>query len=137
MRTGDESGQATILVVGVCLVCFAVGGLAVDGMRVLLERRALQSLADSAARAAASSLDLTEAYGAGTIDVGLDADAARGRAARMLDGRTLESASVSVSETSVVVEVRREIAPTFLRAVGISTLRVSAAAAAKPVFGEL
>lgn len=137
MRPATEGGHASILVLGTCLVCFAVGGLAVDGMRVLLERRSLQALADSAARAGASMLDVDDMYRDGPGAAGLDAEKARRRVAEMLEGRPLDRAAVSASTARVLVEVRRTIDPTFLRAVGIRGLPVRASAAAKPVFGEL
>ena len=136
MRIATESGHASILVLGTCFLCFAVGGLAVDGMRVLLERRSLQSLADSAARAGASMLDVERMYRGGSV-ARLDPEKARRRAADILQRRPLDRAAISASPGRVLVEVRRTIEPSFLRAVGIGGLPVRASSTAEPVFGEL
>ena len=137
MRVSTESGHASILVLGTCFICFAVAGLAVDGMRVLLERRSLQALADSAARAGASVLDVEQLYRGRSATAGLDPERARSRAAEMLERRPLDRAEIWASTARVLVEVRRTIDPTFLRAIGIRGLPVRASAAAEPVFGEL
>lgn len=135
MKRGGEGGSAAILVLGMCLFCFAVAGLAVDGMRSLLERRALQGLADSAARAAASRIDPAELY-RGRAGIHLERNAARARAAELLDRRPVASSRISVSSRVVRVEVRSTVETTLLRAVGIDALPVGASAEAQPVFGE-
>lgn len=125
-----------ILVLGVCLVCLAVGGLAFDGMRVILERRALQSVADSAARAAATRIRFPNVY-AGKDMIRLDPERARARAVQILRTRPVDEVSVEVTESLVVIELRRHIETTFLDSVGIARLPVSASAAAEPVLGEV
>lgn len=135
MKHHAERGYASILVLGMCILCFAIAGLAVDGMRLLLERRSLQGLVDSAARAGASRLDQSELYRNGGT-ARLDGDSARARVAEILARRPGSDTSIWVSATGVRVEVRATVKATFLRAVGIGALPVRAAAEAQPVFGE-
>lgn len=135
MKHDAEGGYASILVLGMCVLCFAIAGLAVDGMRLLLERRSLQGLVDSAARAGASRLDRSDLYRNGAT-ARLDGDQARARILEMLARRPGSDATISVSSTGVRVEVRATVEPTFLRAVGIGALPVRASAQAEPVFGE-
>ena len=53
-----ESGQASVVIVGALLICLAFTGLAVDGARLFTARRDLQNVADSAALAGASAIDV-------------------------------------------------------------------------------
>ena len=57
MPMGDERGTVTVLTIGLVMVVVAIAGLAVDGTRVFIERRALQSAADGAAVAAAAQVE--------------------------------------------------------------------------------
>ena len=133
MRRGED-GQAAILVLAMTFLSFAVAGLAVDGARVLLARRSLQSIADSAATAGASRLEGTSLYSGAHPE--LDPESAQRRALGLIDGR-VDEVSVSASESLVRVEVRTRVAASFLRVVGIRTLPVRAVATAEPVFGEV
>ncbi len=54
----SERGSATMWMIGLSMLLLVLGGLSMDLWRVLAERRLLASVADSAAVAAASALDL-------------------------------------------------------------------------------
>ena len=137
MNPRDQQGHVTVLVLGVCLVCLMVGGLAFDGMRLLLERRSLQSLADAAARAGASRIDLDAVYAHGGSIVPLNEKDALVRVREMLKSSRVRGISVSIDDVTVSVELRGLVEPTFLRMVGVRSLPVRASSAAAPVFGEV
>lgn len=131
----NERGQTTVLVLGMAMLAFAVAGLAVDGTRAWLYRRSLQNAADAAALAGASELDRAAYYSSGGEELVLDDDA-EAIAARSLSGRTPGTrARVTSTRGRVVVEVRGEVATTFLSLAGIPTIEVAVRADAAPVPG--
>ncbi|MFN2587196.1 MAG: pilus assembly protein TadG-related protein [Actinomycetota bacterium] len=137
MTPRDESGQVTVLVLGMALLAFAVAGLAVDGTRAWLLRRSLQNAADAAALAGAGELDDRAYYEAGGRTIALDAAASETVAARWLDRRGVAArASVAATEDRVEVEVTAEMETTFLALVGIGTLEVVVEADAAPAPGS-
>lgn len=136
MITRDEGGQATILVIGLSLVVFAIAGLAVDGTRAFLFRRSLQNSADAAALAAAAELDRAVYYGSGGTTAVLDESAARAAAGRWLEMRGLPlSAEVDVAPQRVEVVIRGRVPTTFLGLVGVGVIPVAARADAAAVPG--
>jgi Flp pilus assembly protein TadG len=110
----------------------SVIGLAVDGAIVFKERRALQNVADAAARAGAMQVDervYRESSGATVV---LDPDAARHVAAEYLAGQRQDlAATIAVESTRVVVQVRREASTSFLTVAGIESIHISAIAIAE------
>jgi hypothetical protein len=134
----DESGQVTVLVVGMAMVVLAVSGLAIDGTRAFLERRALQNVADGAALAAADQLDRQGFYEDGGDQVTLDAEGARLVAREWLErsGRGVR-AEVVVDDPNVRVLLRSEIRTQFLRLVGIDAIPVAVASHARPEVGSV
>jgi hypothetical protein len=134
----DESGQVTVLVVGMAMVVFSVAGLAIDGTRAFLERRALQNVADAAALAGADQVDEGAFYEGGGREVHLDADEARSIAGEWLaaSGRPLR-AEVVVDDPIVQVSVRSEISTQFLRLVGIDVIPVAVVSRARPEVGSV
>jgi Flp pilus assembly protein TadG len=132
-----ERGQAAVLVLGLALVCFAIAGLAVDGTRVFLARRALQNAADAAATAGAAELDTVAYYRTGGRRVALDASAARSVAARWLARHGLGAeASITTDGRSVSVALRDEVPTSWLGLVGIDRIPVGAIARSRPVAGS-
>lgn len=129
----DETGQAMVLAVGLCVVALAVTGLTVDGARAMLRRRALQNAADGAALAAASELDRARYYTAG--EVALAPAKARRTALRFLARRGVSTAMVQADEAGVVVTVRGAVRTSFLRLVGITRIPAAATARSEPVAG--
>jgi hypothetical protein len=131
-----EDGQVTVLVLGLALVCFAIAGLAVDGTRVFLARRALQTAADAAATAGAGQLDRRAYYRSGGRVIVLDEDSARSTAARWLAKRGLDAAaSISTDARSVSIALRDQVATSWLGLVGIDRIPVSAVARSRPLAG--
>jgi hypothetical protein len=134
--TTEEHGQATVLVIGLSLVVFAIAGLAVDGTRAFLLRRSLQSSADAAALAAAAELDEAAYYASGGKVAVLDEPAARRSAADWLQSRGLPlKAEVAIAPDRVEVVVRAVVPTTFLGLAGITEIPVAARADASPIAG--
>src|SRR5258708_9915730 len=69
----------------------SIAGLAIDGGLLLTARRQLQSVADGAARAGATRLDLDRLRASGGADVQLDQTLATQTAASYLDERLARS----------------------------------------------
>jgi hypothetical protein len=133
----SQSGQATVLVLGLAMVVFAVTGLAVDGTRAFIARRTLQNAADAAAVAGAGEVDLGGFYASGGNELRLDARGARALAYTYLGARGFAGeAIVDADEASVTVVLRDEVATSFLGLVGIDALPVAAEARAEPVPGD-
>lgn len=131
-----ESGQVTILALGLALVAFAVSGLAVDGTRAFLMRRTLQNAADAAALAGAAELDAGSYYSSGGREIVLDREEARRKALAWLSRRGIRAAaSVVVGESDVSVVLRDEAPVTFLRLVGVGGIPVATQARAEPLPG--
>jgi Flp pilus assembly protein TadG len=133
----SESGQATVLVLGLAIVVFAVTGLAVDGTRAFVARLTLQNAADAAALASAGELDVGGFYSSGGSELRLDAAGARALAYRYLGARGLSGeAVVDADEAAVTVVLRDEVATSFLGLVGVDALPVAAEARAEPIPGD-
>lgn len=129
-----DSGQVTVFVLGMALVCFAVAGVAADGTRAFLYRRTLQNAADAGALAGASEIDRAAYYEAGGVVI--DPAAARRTAVAFLGARGLDAdAVVEVRPDEVRVVLRGTIPSTFLRLVLIDELPVAAEARAAPLGG--
>ncbi|MFM7059956.1 MAG: pilus assembly protein TadG-related protein [Actinomycetes bacterium] len=138
MNRGAEEGSVTGMLVVVMVVVLAFAGLALDGTRLLLARRDLQALADSAALAGASSIDERRFRESGGSVVVLDPAGARFAAAAVVstsgwpaDGR----GSVEVSGTRVRVHLERPIGLTLLSLIGIAPPVIGATASADPRVG--
>ena len=133
----NEHGQVTVMALGLALVAFAVAGLATDGTRAFLLRRALQNAADSAALAGASELDTDAYYESGGREAALDPTRARGVTLEWLGRRGLGARSAIVATSSrVTVSLRSETRTAFLGLVGIERIPVVAMATARPFSGS-
>lgn len=127
-----QSGQVITWVAVMLPLFLSVIGLAIDGAIVFSQRRELQNVADSAARAGAMQIDqhaYRDSSGASLVlDVG---------AARQVAGEYLASQAPGVGATidaepgRVVVQVHQEVATSFLTLVGINTVEISAIAIAE------
>lgn len=138
MKRPRDEGQTTVLVLGLALVTFAVAGVAVDGSRAFLFRRALQNGADAAATAAAGELDRASYYASGGRRIELDPDAGRSTAMTILEARRLPLRHVLVHvEREVRVVLRGAVPTTFLSTVGIDEIPVAVEAVARPVRGPI
>lgn len=135
--TVNERGQVTILALGLCVVGFAIAGLAVDGGRFWVLRRGLQGAADAAAASGATALDVASYHSSGGVTQRLDPRLARGEATAILDARGLPSSmEISATHGVVRVRVRARLRTSFLSLVGVRTLPVVAEATARPFFGD-
>jgi Flp pilus assembly protein TadG len=132
----EESGQATILVLGFALVCFAIAGVAVDGTRAWLYRRTLQNAADASVLAGAAELDRASYYASAGEIVEVDPVAARSVAREWMAKRGLPvNVAIEADATGVRIEVRGSVETTFLTLIGVSALPVAAEARAEPLAG--
>lgn len=128
----NDAGQVTILVLGLAMVAFAATGLAVDGTRAFILRRSLQGTADSAATAAAATLDRNSLYEDG---LSIDARSAESVARGMLQRRSLPDSTtvrLRVSATEVELTLRSEMPTSFLGLVGFDRVAVAVVAEAAP-----
>src|SRR5205807_6584984 len=80
----------------------SIAGLAIDGGVLLASRRQLQSVADGAARAGATRLDLERLRASGGADVQLDQPLARQAASTYLDERLARELAWQASPTTYV-----------------------------------
>ena len=130
-----QRGQAIVWVAVMLPLFLSVVGLAIDGGIVFDARRELQNVADSAARAGAMQID-QETYRATSGEtVVLDQPAARQVADEYAAGQGVGIATIAVEPQRVVVTVSRDVPTSFLRLVGIATVRVSATAPAEVRYG--
>lgn len=121
----------------------STAGLAIDGGVLLTSRRELQSLADGAARAGATRVDMDRLRGSGGADVQLDPLLARAAARAYLDDRlgpelTWQSApdsQIDVSSRRVSVLIQTSVPTAFLRVVHIDAVPLAASAFADIEFG--
>jgi uncharacterized membrane protein len=135
-RLRGEHGQVTVLVLGLALVAFAVGGLAVDGTRAFLLRRTLQNAADGSSLAAVGAVDETSYYASGGAVLVLDEESARRTAERWLGLRGIKaSVAIETTEDAVRVVLRSEMPTSFLGLIGVDRVSVAASARAVPVPG--
>lgn len=131
MRSRDEAGHASVLLLGLTFVVLLVVGLTVDGTRAFLLQRSLQNVADSAAVSAASTIDIGNYYASGGSAITVDPSLARANAARLIENRGLPVAmTMSTSTDAVVISVRSTSPTTLLRLAGIDGIDVGATAVA-------
>jgi uncharacterized membrane protein len=121
----------------------SIAGLAIDGGVLLTSRRELQSVADGAARAGATRLDMQRLRGSAGADVQLDpviaAAAARAylneRLAQELTWDSAPDSQIDVTSRRVHVQVQASVRTAFLRVVHIDAVPVAASAFADVEFG--
>jgi len=131
----NERGSATLWVLGLTLMVFALGGLSVDLWRGIAVRRTVAGIADAAAVAAANGID-ERAWRSGQLV--LDEPTSRALAGRVIaaePGAAELVWSVTVSGDRATVTVRRDVPLTLLRLFdpGGEPLRVQVAATAVAV----
>ena len=137
MRRSNESGYASILVLGFTLIAIGVAGVAIDGTRAFLYRQSIQNAADAAALAGASEVDRQSYYASSGRDLKLDPAAARSKAAEWLGLRGIDAAiQIETSEDNVRVILRSQIDTTFLRVIGVGSVPVGVESLARPIAGD-
>jgi len=142
--TGRRSAAQALVWLTLSVPLFvSTAGLAIDGGVLLTSRRELQSLADGAARAGATRVDMDRLRGSGGADVQLDPLLAMAAARAYLDDRlgpelTWQSApdsQIDVSSRRVSVLIQTSVPTAFLRVVHIDAVPLAASAFADIEFG--
>ncbi len=131
----SDRGSATLWVLGLTLMVFALGGLSVDLWRGVAARRTVAGIADAAAVAAANGID-EAAWRQG--DLVLDEARARGLARRVIaaePGAAALAWRLTVAGDTATVTVRRDLPLTLLRLFdpGGEPLRVEVSATARAI----
>ena len=133
---GEQLGQVIVWTAVMLPLFLSVVGLSADGGIVFSARRELQNVADSAARAGAMQVDQQVYRGSSGATVVLDLAAAREVAAQYVSSQgTGIAATIAANPQQVVVQVGREVPTSFLRLVGINTVRITATASAGVRYG--
>jgi len=141
--TSAERAQALIWLTVVVPLFISMAGLAIDGAILLAGRRELQSVADGAARAGATRVDLARLRDTDGADVELDAAAARGATQSYLDSELAGEvtwdarphARIDVQSRRVRVTLQGTLRTAFLRIANINEVPVEASAFADVRFG--
>src|SRR6202171_5843365 len=95
-----SSAQALLWFTLALPLFLSIAGLAIDGGVLLASRRQVQSVADGAARAGATRLDLDRLRSSGGADVQLDHSLALAAAATYLDERLARELTWQASPTT-------------------------------------
>lgn len=137
------SAQALVWLTLMLPIFLSTVGLAIDGGILLMSHRQLQSVADGAARAGATRVDVERLRSTGGADVQLDQTNARAIAfAYLADG--LQALTPSVDEVTPTLDVQaRQVSVTldgtahtaFLRIAHIDEVPVSVTARANILYG--
>ncbi|MBA2272684.1 MAG: hypothetical protein H0W21_02105 [Actinobacteria bacterium] len=129
-----QSGQLSVLVLGLAMLLFAVAGVAVDGTRAFLLRRSLQNAADGSALAGAGEVDVHAYYRTAGREVILEPLAARRAALEWLARRSLPAeAAVAADTGGLRVRLAGRMDTSFLALIGLRSIEVAAEAEAEPV----
>lgn len=133
---GRQRGQVIVWAAVMLPLFLSVVGLAIDAGVVFDARRELQDVADAAARAGAMQVDQQTYRASSGKTVVLDQAAARQVAAQYIaDQPGGVTATIAIEPRRVVVQASRNVPTSFLRLVGITTVRVSAVATAAARYG--
>jgi Flp pilus assembly protein TadG len=138
-----STAQALIWFTVALPMFLAVAGLAIDGGVLLASRRQLQSVADGAARAGATRLDLGRLRDSGGADVQLDPNlavaAANGYLAQRLPVELTWQATprfqVQTTPRRVHVQIQGTLRTAFLRIFHVDSVPVEASAFADVEYG--
>jgi hypothetical protein len=143
MTSARSAAQALVWFTVALPLFMSIAGLAIDGGVLLTSRRQLQSVADGAARAGATRLDLDRLRASGGADVQLDqtlaTEAATSyfdeRLARGLPWQAAPSMRVDAGARRVHVFIQGTLRTAFLRIVHIESVPVEANAFADVQYG--
>ena len=119
-------GQSLVLMAGVMLGLLALAGLAIDGNQLFQHHRALQNLADRAARAGAMEIDRPRLRQTGELV--LDPLRAQAQVAAALAPESATPPSPLLTASTVTVTVSRPVETALIRIVGLRSVTVSATA---------
>jgi Flp pilus assembly protein TadG len=126
---GAQCGQVIVWTAVMLPLFLSIVGLALDGGLVFAARREAQNATDAAARAGAMQIDERVYRESGGTRVVLDPARARATAAEYVAGYgTSLTASVVAEPQRLTVEVSRDVSTSFIRLVGLGTVRITASA---------
>jgi hypothetical protein len=143
MTSARFAAQALVWFTVALPLFMSIAGLAIDGGVLLTARRQLQSVADGAARAGATRLDLDRLRASGGADVQLDQPLATEAAMAYLDERLARdlpwqgapATHVDAGARRVHVFIQGTLRTAFLRIVHIDSAPVEASAFADVQYG--
>ena len=118
-RARGEDGFFSLWVLGLCCVVLMIGGLSIDLWRAFSERRALAAIADSAAIAGASGIDVNAFRDSGQVVLdavpgGTAWRLADANIAAQTDTRSFDDAVIDVTPEAVTVTVNGTVAFSLL-----------------------
>ncbi len=120
-RLAGDSGQVTIWVLGLAIAMLGLGGISLDLWRVMGARAELAVIADSAAVAGASEVDVV-AFRENPDVIKLDRARAEAAAAAYLAGSSFSAApDLTATDTLMTVTVYREVDLTLLKILTIGS----------------
>lgn len=139
-RSRDEDGMVVLWLLGVAAMILMLGGLSIDLWHVFSERRALVGIADAAAYAGASGIDVDAYRADGSIVLApsVAEELAFAAVARQDDvGAVVGPPTVTVApdQVTVVVEGRVELTLLRLLAPGTDALDLRVVSTAEPRLG--
>ena len=129
-----DRGSASVFVVGMVVVLFALAGLVADGGRALNARVEIMDDAEQAARSGANQID-DAALRAGTARI--DPSQARAAAITFLSARGYDSSRMTVTAdaTTVSVVVQDTVPTSLLQLAFIDSFEVEGTATARAALG--
>lgn len=133
--SGGDRGSASVFVVGMVVVLFALAGLVADGGRSINARVAIMDDAEQAARSGANQIDAASLRGGGTARI--DPAAARAEAVAFLSSRGYDSSRIDVTAdaATVSVVVSDTVPTSLLQLVLIDSFEVEGSATARAALG--
>jgi Flp pilus assembly protein TadG len=131
----SERGAVSVLVIGIAIALFVMGGLVVDGGNAINARQKISDDVEQAARAGADQIDVLALRESGIIVV-LEGPA-RTAAASYLVGLGYDPGriGVNVAGNEVTVTAQDTISTQLLTLIGRNTFEVEGTAAARPAAG--
>lgn len=127
-----QSGQAIVWTAVMMPLFLSVIGLAIDGGVVFKAERQLQNVADGAARAGAMQVDQQVYRSTSGATLQLDPNKAKQVAAQYLASQAPDvSGQVTADPQQVIVQVKQQVATSFIRIVGIDSVQIGAIAPAR------
>jgi Flp pilus assembly protein TadG len=143
MMARQCAAQALVWVALTLPLLMSTAGLAIDGGLLLASRRELQSVADGAARAGATRLDMERLRGSAGTDIQLDLARAEAAAREYVDERVGQeriwqappTTQVGVTSRRVHILIQAGVGTAFLRVIHIDVMPVTASAFADVEFG--
>jgi hypothetical protein len=145
LRCADRNcGQALLWTTLAVPLFVCIAGLAIDGGVLLDSHRQLQSIADGAARAAATRVDMSRLRASAGVDIQLDAVLASEAAHTYIDRAVAEAvqtwsgapdAQVEIGPRRAHIWIRAKLQTAFLRIVHIDEVPVEASAFADVEYG--